>query len=83
MIVQDRIKKLNSALIGIFENKLEITGFYSEERLLDYYTRNIDCKLSFGIYPKEKFDVAYFKDDGLFILLEGSNEISRYKFIPI
>ena len=83
MLLQERIEELDSGIINILNNKIEITGFMSEERLLDYYERGYDCRYSVGLYPKEKFDIAYIKDNALFIILENNKEIARYKFVPI
>lgn len=83
MLLQEKIEESNSAIINILDNKVEITGFLSEERLFDYYNKGIDCRFSFGIYSKEAFDIAYIKDNALFVILDGNKEVSRYKFIPI
>jgi len=83
MLLQERIEELNSGIINILNNKIEVTGFMSEERLLDYYERGYDCRFSVGLYPKEEFDIAYVKDNALFIIQENGKEIKRYKFIPI
>ena len=83
MLLQERIEELNSVIIDIYENKIKLTGFLSEERLLDFYERGSDCRFSIGLYPKEDFDIAYTKDNSLIIIMDQGNEIQRYKFVPI
>ncbi len=83
MLLQERIEELNSGIIDTYKNKIKLTGFLSEERLLDYYNKRLDCRFSVGIYAKENFDIAYVKDNALFIILKEGQEASRYKFTPI
>lgn len=83
MLLQERIEELNSVIIDIFDNKIELTGFLSDERLLDYYEKGSDCRFSIGLYPKEEFDIAYAKDNAIVIIREYGKEVSRYKFVSI
>ena len=80
MSLQERINELDSSIITVYENRIEITGFMSEERLLDYYNRDINCIFSKGIYPIEAFDLAYIKDKALFIIIEDGFEKYKYNF---
>lgn len=83
MLLQRCINELNSGIINIFGNKIEITGFLSEERLIDYYDKGYDCRFSIGLYKNEPFNISYIKTNALFIILKNGKEISRHKFIPI
>lgn len=83
MLLQESIQELGSGIIDILDNKIRLTGFMSSERLVDYYLYDHDCRFSVGVYPKEKFDIAYIRDNALFIILENGVEITRYQFIPI
>ncbi len=83
MLLQERIQELNSGIINIVNDKIHLTGFMSSERLLDYYNEGYDCRFSIGIYPKENFDIAYIKDNGLFIILKDGQEVNRYEFKQI
>lgn len=83
MLLQERIKELNSGIINHCNDKIHLTGFMSKERLLDYYIEGRDCRLSIGVYPKEEYDISYIKDNALFIILENGKEISRYEFNTI
>lgn len=83
MLVQERIEELNSIIIDVFDDKIKLTGFLSEERLFDYYEKGSECRFSVEVYPKEEFNIAYAKDNAIIILREHGVEIGRYKFIPL
>ncbi len=83
MLLQERIKELDSGIINICNDKIHLTGFMSSERLLDYYEKGHDCRLSIGVYPNEEYNIAYAKDNALFLILEDDIEVSRYDFKPI
>lgn len=80
MSLQESIIELDSGIINMTNDKIHLTGFMSPERLLDYYVRGYDCRFSVGVYPKEDYDIAYIKDNALFIILEEGKEVSRYHF---
>jgi len=80
MSLQERIEELGSAIIKPYDNKIEVIGFMSEERLLDFYDKDINCIFSKGIYPIEDFDLAYIKDKALFIVIENGIELFKYNF---
>lgn len=80
MLLQERINELGSAIINIRNRKIHLTGFMSSERLLDYYEKGNDCRLSMGVYSIEEYNVAYGRDNALFIVLEDNIEVSRYEF---
>ena len=83
MLLQESIQELGSGIIDILDDKIRLTGFMSSERLVDYHLHGYDCRFSVGVYPKEKFDITYIRDNALFIILENGVEIIRYQFIPI
>ncbi len=83
MLLQESIQELGSGIINVLDDKIRLTGFMSSERLVDYHLHGYDCRFSVGVYPKEKFDIAYIRDNALFIILENGVEIIRYQFIPI
>lgn len=83
MYMQDHLKELNGAIINIYENRIELTGFLSKERLLDYYHKGNDCRSLICIYPVEKFDISYVKDNSLIIIIEDGEESHKYNFVPI
>jgi len=83
MLLQESIQELGSGIINVLDNQIRLTGFMCNERLVDYCLHGHDCRFSVGVYPKEKFDIAYIKDNALFIILENGVEIIRYQFIPI
>lgn len=83
MLLQERIKELESLILNIKDNKIELIGFMSEDRLLSYYIDNVKCHLSHGIYNKEPFDLAYLNDNALCIIQENNIEVARYKYVPL
>ncbi|MFZ7119482.1 MAG: hypothetical protein ACOWWH_00845 [Eubacteriaceae bacterium] len=83
MLLQPKLEELNSAIFNVCDDHIIVTGFCSEERLTDYYVNEIDCRYSLGLYPKEKYDVAYLKDNALLIVLKEGKEVARHKFVPI
>lgn len=80
--IQDRISELDSGIIDIYNDKIELTGFLSSERLYDYLN-GINCFFSFGLYPKENYSESVSKDDALFIVRENSVEIKRWQYQKI
>lgn len=80
MILQERIEELNSGILKFIDNKINLIGFMSPERLEDYYIRNIQCFFSNGIYNVENLDFAYIKDNALFILIKDNMEFKKFQF---
>lgn len=83
MLLQERIEELGSLILNIKNDKIELIGFMSEDRLLSYYIDNVKCHLSHGIYNKEPFDLAYLNDNSLCIIQENNIEVARYKYVPL
>lgn len=80
MLLQSRLEEIDSAIIDVYVDRIIVRGFYSEERLLDYYIHKKDCWCSLGKYPKENYDIAYLKNNALLIILKDGEEISKHKF---
>jgi DNA polymerase-3 subunit epsilon len=78
-LIQERIAELDSGIINILDNEIEIRGFMSPERLYDYLN-GIDCFYSFGVYPKDAFDESVIKDNALYIVRKNDVEISRWQY---
>lgn len=83
MYLQERLIDLNSGIIDKRDNKIFVTGFMSPERLLDFLSTREDCRFSVGVYDIEDYDIAYVKDNSLFVIKENGKEIERYNFVPI
>lgn len=81
-LIQERIAELYSGIINIFDDKIEIRGFLSPERLYDYLD-GTDCFYSFGIYPKELYDESISKDDAHFIVRENNVETKHWQYEKI
>lgn len=83
MLVQEIINDLGSGIINTKGVKVHITGFLLEERLLGYMFTGKDCRYSIGVFPLEEYDIAYIKDNALFLILDNDIEVARYKFKPL
>ena len=68
MYLQDRIEELQSGILEIDGNKVNITGYYSKDRLLDYLDKGLDAYFSKGVYDYEKLDFGKVKNNTLFII---------------
>lgn len=77
--IQERISELDSGILNILKDKIELTGFLSQERLNDYLN-GTDCHFSFGLYPNENYNESVSKDDALFIVRENNVEIKRWLY---
>ena len=51
MLLQERIEELESGILNIKNNQVEVIGFLSPERLNDYYEKGIQCFYSKEFYP--------------------------------
>lgn len=80
MLLQERIEELESGILNIKDNNVEVIGFLSPERLNDYYEKGIQCFYSKEFYPNENLNFNKIKDNALFILMDNGKEISRYCF---
>lgn len=80
MLLQERIEELNSGLLKIKNDKVHIIGFLSQERLEDYYYRNMQCFFSNGIYDYEDLDFSRIKDNSLFLVLKDDKLINKYLY---
>lgn len=80
--IQERISELDSGILNILKDKIELTGFLSPERLHDYLN-GINCFFSFGLYPNEIYNESVSKDDALFIVRENNVEIKRWQYQKI
>ncbi|MFR5946596.1 MAG: hypothetical protein ACLUF8_04220 [Clostridium sp.] len=80
MLLQERIEELESGILNIKNNQVEVIGFLSPERLNDYYEKGIQCFYSKEFYPNEDLNFNKIKDNALFILMENDKEIARYHF---
>ncbi|AYE35418.1 hypothetical protein [Clostridium septicum] len=80
MLLQERIEELNSGILKIKNDKVHIIGFLSQERLEDYYYRNMQCFFSNGIYDYEDLDFSRIKDNSLFLVLKDDKLINKYLY---
>lgn len=80
MYLQDRIEELQSGILEIDGNKVNMTGYYSKDRLLDYLDKGLDAYFSKGVYDYEKLDFGKVKNNTLFIIYKDGKEIARYEF---
>ncbi|MGG7058417.1 hypothetical protein ACQPUZ_08985 [Clostridium tertium] len=83
MILQERIEELGSGILEIKNNKIHLTGFMCKERLDDYFSKNINCIYSYGIYDDEKLDFFKIKDNALFLVTENNEIKNKYLFTLI
>lgn len=81
--LQQRINELNSAIINIVDNRVNIKGFYNEQMLLRHLEKNIDNCSSKGIYEYAKFNFNKAKTNALFIVQKSGVEIKKVKYIHI
>lgn len=80
MLLQERIEELESGILNIKNNQVEVIGFLSPERLNDYYEKGIQCFYSKEFYPNENLNFNKIKDNALFVVIKDNKEISRYQF---
>lgn len=83
MSLQEKIEEMDSGILHVKNNLIELIGFTCPERLLDYYNDQVKCWFSFGISKIEPYDIAYAKDNALLVILENDVEIKRYQFVPV
>jgi hypothetical protein len=83
MSLQERIEEMDSCILNVKNDLIELTGFTCPERLLDYHETNSDCWFSLEISKVEDYDIAYIKDNALFVILDNNIEVKRYHFIPL
>jgi hypothetical protein len=81
-LLQDRISELDSGILNLKEDTVELTGFLSPDRLVDYL-KGVNCFFSFGIYPNSPYEESMSKDDAIFIVNKDDIEIKRWKYIKI
>lgn len=79
MLLQERIAELGSGILTITNSKVKLIGFTCPERLNDYYSKNIQCYFSVGIYDLESLNFSYIKDNALFIVIDKDNN-KQYKY---
>lgn len=80
MLLQERIEELESGILNIKDNRVEVIGFLSPERLNDYYEKGIQCFYSKEFYKNEDLNFNKIKDNALFIIMKDNKEVSRYQF---
>jgi len=81
-IIEERLLELDSGIINILENEIEIHGFLSEDRLNDYL-RGINCRYSYGVYPLIDFNETLVQDNSLFIIRKNEIESHRVQLTNI
>lgn len=80
--IEERLLELNCGIINILDNKVEIHGFLSEERLNDYL-QGINCRYSYGVYPLNDFNETLIQDNALFIIKKNNIESHRVQLTNI
>lgn len=79
-LLQVRINELDSAIINIVQNKIHITGFFNEERLMSHLEKGKDNWRSKGIYDKDEISFSNVKNNALFIVMEDDKILEKHKF---
>lgn len=79
-LLQSRINELNCAIINFVENKVYLTGFYSEKMMRLHLDEARDNHHSKGIYDKEEINFNKVLNNSLFIIQENGIEQKRIQY---
>lgn len=79
-MLQERINELDSAIFNIVEDKIHLTGFFSEKRLMTHLENNMDNWRSKGLYDHEKVSFRNIKDNALFLIMKDGEVTERHKY---
>lgn len=79
-LLQERINELDSAIINIVQNKIHITGFFNEKRLMSHLEKGMDNWRSKGMYDRGEISFSNIKNNALFIVMEDEEVIEKHKF---
>lgn len=79
-LLQNRINELNSAIINITGNKVQVTGFYNPKLLQSHLDSGNLNYLSQGIYDIKEINFNDVLNNSLFVILENSIEQKRIQF---
>jgi len=82
-VLQDRINELDSAILDIKGNKVNITGFMSEEMLQLHLTEGSKNWSSMGLYDDEDLEFHNIKNNALFIVNKNGAKARRYQYKPV
>lgn len=82
-LLQKRINELDIAIINTVDDKVYITGFYNDKRLLSHIEKGMDNWRSKGIYPKSDISFSNIKNDALFLVMVDEKIIEKHQFTVV
>ena len=82
-MLQERVNELQSAILDIVEDKVNVIGFTREEMLHLYLQSANGCYSSKEVYNYRDLEFHNINSNALFIIRNNGREIGKYQYKPL